>query len=144
MRSMLPIQLFGQTSSTITPAASGDFVRAYMWRSSHGVPLRVGAAVVTFERLYSLFLLAAVSVLLILLPRHGVIGWIGVAVGLVLATIAPLMLEMTPKTFERWILGIPSDQCIPQQMISCSFAMRSILVRPSSMFDCTGWRTLSW
>jgi len=105
MRSMLPIQLFGQTSSTITPAASGDFVRAYMWRSSHGVPLRVGAAVVTFERLYSLFLLAAVSVLLIVLPRHGVAGWVGVAAGLVLATGAPLMLEMMPKTFERWVLA---------------------------------------
>ncbi|TMD75015.1 MAG: flippase-like domain-containing protein [Chloroflexi bacterium] len=51
MRSMAPIQLVGQTSSTITPAASGDYVRAYLWRSSNGVPVRVGAAVVTFERL---------------------------------------------------------------------------------------------
>ena len=73
---MAPIQLVGQTSSTITPAASGDYVRAYLWRSSNSVPVRVGAAVVTFERLYSLFLMVAVSVLLILFPRHGVIGWI--------------------------------------------------------------------
>ena len=77
MRTMTPIQLVGQTSSSITPAASGDYVRAYLWRMSNEVPLRVGAAVVTFERLYSLFLLAAVSVLLIGLPRHGVIGWAG-------------------------------------------------------------------
>jgi len=105
MRSMLPIQLFGQTSSTITPAASGDYVRAYLWRSSSGVPVRVGAAVVTFERLYSLFLLAAVSVLLILLPRHGVIGWIGVAIGLAVATFAPLLFEMMPTRLERWALA---------------------------------------
>src|SRR5690349_24880806 len=81
MRAMLPIQLVGQTSSSITPAASGDYVRAYLWRSSNGVPVRVGAAVVTFERLYSLGLLAAVSLLLIVLPRHGVLGWSGVAAG---------------------------------------------------------------
>src|SRR5690349_1386677 len=105
MRAMLPIQLVGQTSSTITPAASGDYVRAYLWRSSSGVPLRTGAAVVTFERLYSLFLLVAVSILLIALPRHGVIGWIGVAIGLAAATFAPLLFEMMPTTLERWALA---------------------------------------
>lgn len=105
MRSMLPIQLVGQTSSSLTPAASGDFVRAYLWRQSNRVPLRVGAAVVTFERVYSLFLLAAVSVLLILLPRHGVIGWAAVVAGLGVATFAPLLLEMLPSKFERWVMA---------------------------------------
>ena len=105
MRAMLPIQLVGQTSSTITPAASGDYVRAYLWRSSSGVPLRTGAAVVTFERLYSLFLLVAVSILLIALPRHGVIGWMGVAIGLTAATFAPMLFEMMPTALERWAVG---------------------------------------
>src|SRR4029077_1762619 len=105
MRAMLPIQLVGQTSSSLTPAASGDYVRAYLWRQSNQVPLRVGAAVVTFERPFSLFLLVAVSVLLIVLPRHGVIGWIGVGPGLVLATFAPLLFEMLPPTFERWAMS---------------------------------------
>jgi glycosyltransferase 2 family protein len=105
MRAMLPIQLVGQTSSSLTPAASGDYVRAYLWRKSSGVPLRTGAAVVTFERLYSLFLLVAVSVLLISLPRHGVIGWVGVAAGLVLAAFAPLLFELMPSSLERWAMG---------------------------------------
>jgi uncharacterized protein (TIRG00374 family) len=105
MRAMLPIQLVGQTSSSLTPAASGDYVRAYLWRTSNGVPLRTGAAVVTFERLYSLFLLVAVSVLLISLPRHGVIGWLGVAAGLLLATWAPLLFELMPSSLERWAMG---------------------------------------
>ncbi len=105
MRSMVPIQLVGQTSSTITPAAGGDYVRAYLWRSSNGVPVRVGAAVVTFERLYSLFLMVAVSVLLILFPRHGVIGWILVAIGLGIATVAPLLFELMPTSLERWALA---------------------------------------
>ncbi len=105
LRAMLPIQLVGQTSSSITPAASGDYVRAYLWRQSSGVPVRVGAAVVTFERLYSLGLLAAVSVLLIALPRHGVAGWIGVAAGLALATFAPVLFELLPPSLERWAMG---------------------------------------
>ncbi|TME96351.1 MAG: flippase-like domain-containing protein, partial [Chloroflexi bacterium] len=105
MRSMVPIQLVGQTSSTITPAAGGDYVRAYLWRSSNGVPVRVGAAVVTFERLYSLFLMVAVSVLLILFPRHGVIGWVLVAIGLGIATFAPLLFELMPTSIERWALA---------------------------------------
>jgi len=105
MRSMAPIQLVGQTSSTITPAASGDYVRAYLWRSSNGVPVRVGAAVVTFERLYSLFLMVAVSVLLILFPRHGLIGWTLVAIGLGVATFAPLLFQLMPTSLERWALA---------------------------------------
>ncbi len=105
MRNMLPIQLVGQTSSSLTPAASGDFVRAYLWRRSDGVPLRVGAAVVMFERLYSLWLLVAVSVLLITLPRHGTVGWVAVAIGLALATFAPVLFELFPPDLEKWALG---------------------------------------
>ncbi|OLC03145.1 MAG: hypothetical protein AUI15_02735 [Actinobacteria bacterium 13_2_20CM_2_66_6] len=105
MRHMMPIQLVGQTSSALTPAASGDFVRAYLWRRSDSVPLRVGAAVVMFERLYSLWLLIAVSVLLITLPRHGVFGWVAVAVGLALGTVAPLLFELFPPAIEKWALA---------------------------------------
>ena len=105
MRTMVPIQLVGQTSSSLTPAASGDYVRAYLWRRSNGIPVRAGAAVVTFERLYSLGLLIAVSLLLITLPRHGVIGWVLVAAGLVAATFAPLLFDLFPPALERWALG---------------------------------------
>lgn len=105
-RSMVPVQLVGQTSSTLTPAASGDYVRAYIWRRTQSIPLRNGAAVVTFERVYSLLVLAALAVLLISLPRHGLFGWIGVALGLGLATFAPAVVElMTPPAIERWALG---------------------------------------
>jgi uncharacterized protein (TIRG00374 family) len=103
---MVPVQLVGQTSSSITPAASGDYVRAYLWRRGQEIPLPAGAAVVTFERVYSLFLLVAVAVLLIALPRHGSIGWIGVAAGLAAATLAPFILELaTPPALEAGILN---------------------------------------
>jgi uncharacterized protein (TIRG00374 family) len=105
LRSMIPVQLAGQTSSTVTPAATGDYVRAYMWRRAESIPVRDGAAVVTFERLYSLFLLVVVSVLLVTLASHGWLGWSAVAAGLVVATIAPAAIELaTPPAVERWAL----------------------------------------
>jgi len=106
LRSMIPVQLVGQTSSTITPAASGDFVRAYLWRRDLGIPVRDGAAVVTLERLFSLALLAAVAVLLVALPRHGLIGWLSVALGLLATSLAPVLVELlAPPELERWALG---------------------------------------
>jgi uncharacterized protein (TIRG00374 family) len=106
LTSNVPVQLIGQTSSTITPAASGDYVRAYLWRRGSEVPLRAGAAVVTFERLYSLFLLVVVAVLLITLPRHGFIGWVAVALSLAAATVAPVVVELvTPPALERRLVG---------------------------------------
>jgi uncharacterized membrane protein YbhN (UPF0104 family) len=105
MRAMVPIQLVGQTSSSLTPAASGDYVRAYLWRQSSAVPVRVGAAVVTFERLFSLGLLVAVSVLLIVLPRHGITGWVAVAAGIALAALSPVLLELMPPDLERWAMA---------------------------------------
>ena len=106
LRAMIPVQLVGQTSSSLTPAASGDYLRAYIWRRTHNIPVRDGAAVVTLERLYSLYLLGAVAVLLVTLPRHGLIGWVGVAVGLVAGTFAPVVVEvLAPPAIERWVLA---------------------------------------
>jgi uncharacterized protein (TIRG00374 family) len=50
-------QLAGQTLSNLTPAASGDLVRAWMWRRDDGVPGSTGAAAVVYERILSLVLL---------------------------------------------------------------------------------------
>ena len=50
-------QLAGQTLSSLTPAAGGDLVRAWMWRRDDGVPASTGVAVVVFERVLSLVLL---------------------------------------------------------------------------------------
>ncbi|HXA29000.1 MAG TPA: lysylphosphatidylglycerol synthase transmembrane domain-containing protein [Candidatus Angelobacter sp.] len=50
-------QLAGQTLSNLTPAASGDLVRAWMWRRDDGVPGSDGVAAVVYERLLSLVLL---------------------------------------------------------------------------------------
>ncbi|MGH7765536.1 MAG: lysylphosphatidylglycerol synthase transmembrane domain-containing protein [Candidatus Dormibacteraceae bacterium] len=103
---MIRVQLVGQTSSSVTPAASGDYLRAYIWRRTQGIPVRDGAAVVTFERLYSLYLLGAVAVILIALPRFGIIGWAGAVAAFGAATVAPVVAEViAPPSIERWALS---------------------------------------
>ena len=156
-RSMVPVQLVGQTSSTITPAASGDYVRAYIWRRTQTIPIRDGAAVVTFERLYSLFLLAAVAVLLVALPRHGFLGWVGVAIGLVVATLAPAAVELiTPPAIERWALGRLTSGRLLSRFAEGAFEMadnmRKILRSPIlltetsaitlAVFILSGWQVM--
>ena len=50
-------QVIGLTLSGVTPAASGDLVRAYLWNRADGVPVRTGTLVVIFERVWSLVLM---------------------------------------------------------------------------------------
>ncbi|MGH7723111.1 MAG: lysylphosphatidylglycerol synthase transmembrane domain-containing protein [Candidatus Dormibacteria bacterium] len=50
---MMGTQLAGQTLSWVSPAAAGDFVRPYLWRSHDGVPLTPGVVTVLYERIFS-------------------------------------------------------------------------------------------
>ncbi|MFN2452362.1 MAG: lysylphosphatidylglycerol synthase transmembrane domain-containing protein [Candidatus Dormibacteria bacterium] len=54
-------QLVGQTMSAVTPAASGDLSRAYLWHRDDGVPVGTGFVVVAAERGVSFVLLGAVG-----------------------------------------------------------------------------------
>jgi uncharacterized membrane protein YbhN (UPF0104 family) len=47
------IQLAGQVLSWVSPAAAGDFVRPYLWRSHDGVALTPGVVTVLYERIVS-------------------------------------------------------------------------------------------
>lgn len=108
---MLAVQLIGQTSSSLTPAASGDFARAYFWKRDDAVPLRVGAATVAFERVYSFLLMLAVAVLLVFLPRHGLWGWAAAAICLFVVACVPLGAPRTSARLEQSVLvglaGLP-------------------------------------
>ena len=59
--SLVRAQLAGQTLSNLTPAASGDLVRAWLWRADDDVPATKGVAVVVYERILSLALLIAIG-----------------------------------------------------------------------------------
>lgn len=70
---MVTTQLGGQALSWLTPAASGDLVRPYMWRRSDGIPVRDGVSVVVYERVVSFVLLCAAGAVLasLLVPLGG-------------------------------------------------------------------------
>lgn len=76
-------QLIGLTLSGITPAAGGDLIRAYLWNRQDGVPVRTGALVVAFERVWSLVLmglfgLAAAAIVVDSWPLRliAVVSWV--------------------------------------------------------------------
>jgi uncharacterized membrane protein YbhN (UPF0104 family) len=58
---MAAVQLAGQTLSWVSPAAAGDFVRPYLWRSHDGVPLTPGFITVLYERIFSFGQLAVIG-----------------------------------------------------------------------------------
>lgn len=93
---MTSTQLGGQVLSWLTPGASGDLVRPYMWRRSDGIPIRDGVSVVFYERVVSFLLLcstgAGLSAFLVsvggwltALVVSAIVSALGVAAVLVLA-----------------------------------------------------------
>jgi len=104
-RRMLAVQLVGQTYSALSPAATGDLVRAYLWKRDQDLPYAQGVAVVSFERVYSLGLMALVAALLVLLPRHGAWAWGLVGLGLSAGTFLPLLAARVPGAVRQSILG---------------------------------------
>jgi uncharacterized membrane protein YbhN (UPF0104 family) len=71
------VDLAGQTLSWLTPAASGDLSRPYLWRNHDRVPVSAGVATVLYERLVTLLQLAVIGGLLastIFLPMVAVAG----------------------------------------------------------------------
>ena len=71
------VDLAGQTLSWLTPAASGDLSRPYLWRNGDGTPVSAGVATVLYERLVTLLQLGVIGGLLaavIYLPPGAVAG----------------------------------------------------------------------
>jgi len=131
---MLAVQLVGQTSSALTPAASGDFVRAWLWKRDDGVPLGAGAATVLFERVFSFGLLVAVAVLLVSFPRLGPAGWALVAAGLAAATFAPFFLSRPTPAGDRRLQSVlsrlPWVRRHSERLVRALTQLRTILGSP--------------
>jgi uncharacterized protein (TIRG00374 family) len=126
---MLPVQLLGQTSSSLSPAASGDLVRAYLWRRHEGVPVRDGVAAVVFERVLGLLLLLAATAALLLalhLPPQA-----GAVVALTVLLVPPALFwaaARLPESIERALLGrlgrLPVAGRLAEQLLAALAQLR--------------------
>jgi glycosyltransferase 2 family protein len=122
----------GFVAGSLTPAASGELLRADALRTRAGVPLRDGAALIVFERLLSFYLMvvsAAAAAAVLLLPGPAAVATVallGLAVG------APVfggtVLRLLPQT-----AGEPAN--LRQRIVHYA---RSTLERMEGLFDDRG------
>ncbi|HSP55300.1 MAG TPA: lysylphosphatidylglycerol synthase transmembrane domain-containing protein [Dehalococcoidia bacterium] len=61
--SLIPVTFYGNTVGFLTPAASGELLRPSLLERGFGVPLARGAAVVLYERLFSMYLMCLTGLL---------------------------------------------------------------------------------
>jgi glycosyltransferase 2 family protein len=85
MRRLLPLVALANTLNNLTPGSSGEVVRAWMLRTSHGVPYSTGAAVIVIERLVAIGYMAGSAAIAWLAYRAGVPGPVQLALVLALA-----------------------------------------------------------
>ncbi|HXZ99741.1 MAG TPA: lysylphosphatidylglycerol synthase transmembrane domain-containing protein [Candidatus Binatia bacterium] len=93
------VDLAGQTLSWITPAATGDLSRPYLWRTHDRVPVSTGVAVVIYERLATLLQLGVVGGVLaatVYLPIPVVVG---VAAAGAIFLVAPWWVSLLTRRF---------------------------------------------
>ncbi len=93
------VNLAGQTLSWITPAATGDLSRPYLWRNRDGVPVSAGVAVVVYERFVTLLQLGVVGGVLAALVYLPVVVTLGLAVAALVALAAPWWLSLLTRRF---------------------------------------------
>jgi uncharacterized membrane protein YbhN (UPF0104 family) len=61
-RELLPVVSFANTINNLTPASSGEVLRALILRDRYGVPYRHSAAVIVVERLWAIWIFGLVGV----------------------------------------------------------------------------------
>lgn len=60
---LIPVSFYGNTVGFLTPAASGELLRPSMLERGFGVPIARGAAVVLYERLFSMYMMCVSGLL---------------------------------------------------------------------------------
>ena len=60
---LIPVSFYGNTVGFMTPAASGELLRPSMLERGFGVPIPRGAAVVLYERLFSMYVMCVSGLL---------------------------------------------------------------------------------
>lgn len=102
---LLSIAVLGNVAGTLTPASSGEVLRASALRSRAGMAGSDGAALVIFERVLSLYLMAtgtAIAAAWFFLPLWaGVVAAIAVLPAATLPIVASPLLRFIPRMSDR-------------------------------------------
>ncbi|MBI5289525.1 MAG: flippase-like domain-containing protein [Chloroflexi bacterium] len=128
---LAPVAVLGNVAGSFTPASAGEFLRAEALGSHAGVSLKDSAALVLFERVTSLYLMAlgAVATFSFLAFPAGVASLIGGAcvVGLVLPLVVGRLLDRMPE-------NVSSDGALAsvaqRRLAGLSERLRLILTSP--------------
>jgi len=98
---LVPVMVLGNVVGSMTPASTGEVLRAAALRSHANVTARDGAALVLFERALSLYLMClgtGAAVALLVLPLAGALAAVGAALFLLLLpAAAPALLGLIPE-----------------------------------------------
>jgi uncharacterized protein (TIRG00374 family) len=82
LAALVPIVSFANTINNLTPASSGEALRAVILRRRHDVPLSRSTAIILVERLWAIWIMAlsaGAAALGILVPAHSLLvvgGWV--------------------------------------------------------------------
>lgn len=108
LSALVPIDTFANTINNLTPASSGEVLRAYILKRRHGVPYHASTAVILAERFWAIGLMlvtaaaAALGTLVAVDSLVVVVGWL-VAVGLAFVPSFAYLAGLRPGRLARWV-----------------------------------------
>ncbi len=110
LRALVPIVSFANTINNLTPASSGEALRAVILRRRHGVPLTRSTAVILVERFWAIWIMAvsagaaAVGSVVSVPTAIVAVAWLA-AGGAIVAPAFAYRLGLRPGTFVAGLLG---------------------------------------
>jgi uncharacterized membrane protein YbhN (UPF0104 family) len=109
-RVLVPATILGNVAGSLTPASSGELLRAAVLRSHADLPVEDGLALVMFERALSVWIMAAgtaVVVSFVALDRAAAVAVAAVALALAMLPVAsPWLLDLLPAAGDEGRSGV--------------------------------------
>lgn len=139
---LIPTTVLGFVAGGLTPAASGELLRAGALRSRAGVPLHATVATVVFERALSLYLIALSALVLFALPRLDrplavVVAVFGVALALLPWPVAVLSRRFIGDAGEASEAG-SMVKSLWRRLVAMGLQIRGLLETPRLLIEWSG------
>ena len=130
---LVPIVSFANTINNLTPASSGEALRAVILRRRHGVPYRRSTAVILVERLWAIWIMAmsagAAALGTVVPASPGIVGagWVAAVVAIFAPALA-YRLGLRPAAFAARIVdpGAVGEDGGPGRRASLATLLRDV------------------